>query len=356
MLSSAWHSGRDPVKIPIAVVRETMINIGKVRGLSEAEATLLADDCLTAELYGIRTHGLVKHLMLSQYIASTEGLPEIVHEASVSVFVNGNKTLGVLAGHFCADVAIRKAQEHGISLVGLSNASRYGRLAPHAERIADSGFIGIVMNCGGAPAVVAPHGSSVPVLGGNPICVSFPIVGRLPLTIDFTTSQVPFSTVLLALIEGKRLPSGTFFDQHGQLTEDAQSAVAVQCSGGPKGYGLCLAIEILCGALLGTKMGTRASDQYELGCLFIALSPLMFRSSHQTFSDEISQLLAEVESAPALDQANEVRIPGERARQSGDGALRSGRLDIHPKIWHLLVKCATDPSINIDAFGFLSEK
>lgn len=59
------------------------------------------------------------------------------------------------------------------------------------------------------------------------------------------------------MLEKRPLPEGCFYDKEGKETTDPDMAEAVKAFGGPKGFALCYAIEILTGAFVGCKMGQK---------------------------------------------------------------------------------------------------
>ena len=221
--------------------------------------------------------------------------------------VNGNRELGQLAARFCIDKLVILAREHGVGVVGLRNASRYSRLTTYGSAIAERGLVGIVLNSGGPPAVIPANGID-PIFGTNPICFAFP-EEQQPLVLDFSTSERVWGEIRQAMLENRPLPGGAFLDKDGATTVSPENAEAVLPFGGHKGYALCLAIEILCGALVGAKMGRAVNDQFDLGFLFIAMDPRAF-DVEATLPKEISTLLTSVRQSRGSEpgQTREFRV------------------------------------------------
>ena len=80
--------------------------------------------------------------------------------------------------------------------------------------------------------------------------------------------------------------------------------------GGPKGYALCYALEVMTGAFVGAKMGYDAKDEYDLGYLFVAFSPDMF-TTLEAFTKEVDALADDVRSCPSAKPGGRVFVPGE---------------------------------------------
>jgi LDH2 family malate/lactate/ureidoglycolate dehydrogenase len=275
-----------------------------------------------------------------------EGSPRILRESAISALVDARKTPGLLAARFCEKLLVEKAKGTGVGVIGLTNASRLGRLATSGRRIAEAGVLGLVMCGGSGPPVVAPHGSSSPALGGNPICLSFPGIDAAgPIILDFTTSRFPFSRVLIGLLEGDALPRKAFYDRQGRYTTQARSAVAVKLFGGQKSYALCLGLELLCGAFVGGKMGLDADSEYQLGALFISFCPTLFRPSWVDAAPEVEALFRRLASCRPLDPRRPVRVPGQRSAVARAQALERGNLALNLGTWHTLCQMAQDAHI-----------
>jgi LDH2 family malate/lactate/ureidoglycolate dehydrogenase len=75
------------------------------------------------------------------------------------------------------DMAIDKAQTHGIGVVAASNySSATGALGMWARKITNAGLVGIVMSQ--CSEMVAPHGAYEAIFGTNPIAIGVPTAGR----------------------------------------------------------------------------------------------------------------------------------------------------------------------------------
>ncbi len=90
-------------------------------------------------------------------------------------------------------------------------------------------------------------------------------------------------------------------------------------------------------------MGSSAKDAYDQGFLFMALDPAMFRSPDDGFRAEVLRLAEEIRNSPAIDEAEPVRLPGDRARKAQELARQSGVLDLDDRVWDLLCHMARNP-------------
>lgn len=300
--------------INVNELKQMMYNALTLRKINKSTADFMVNDYIEAELSGQASHGLSKFLLLDAAIQKREGAVELVREFGNYAKFDGHKDLGHVAAVACVDKAVELAKKHGNSIVALNNASRYSRVKPFARKIAENGLIGIIMNNGG-PAAVAPFGGSTPIFGTNPICFAFPSKSETPYVFDFSTSKKVWAEIRQAILEKRDLPKDSFYDVEGNVTVDPEKADAVMSFGGAKGYALCYAIEIMTGAFVGSKMGSKVNDEYDLGFLFIALDPVMFTEIEE-FKDSVDVLADEVRNSKSIVSDCGVTVPGDRTAKN----------------------------------------
>lgn len=317
-------------KIDITELKTLMLKALFIRGIEGEYAEFIVDDYIEAELEEHSSHGLSKFLLLDEALKQREGSLELVKQVGNYAKIDGHKELGHIAGIYCVNKAIELASEHGNSIIALNNASRYSRVKPFAKKIAQNGYIGIIMNNGG-PAAVAPFGGTTPIFGTNPICFSFPSKSQEAYVFDFSTSKKVWAEIRQAMLEKRSLPKECFYDKDGKFTTDPYKADAVASFGGAKGYAMCYAVEILTGAFVGAKMGNQVNDEYDLGFVFIALSPEMF-SDMERFCEEIDHLAQEVRNARPIESGKKVFVPGELSENRLKKNQQSGLLSLDSEI------------------------
>jgi LDH2 family malate/lactate/ureidoglycolate dehydrogenase len=317
---------------PIDHIRGLMLEALAVRGIEGEDAEFLARDYLDAQLDGHVTHGIGKFLLLGAALEQrdAEGLRQIAGRGAYVLF-DGGREIGQLAARHCAQEAGRLASEHGVGVVGLVNAGRFGRLASYGQAIADAGHVGIVLNNAGPPAVT-PHGSVEPVLGTNPICFAFP-APEASLVIDFSTAARVWGEIRQAMLEGRPLPSGAFLDRDGRPTTDAERADAVLPFGGHKGFALCLAVELLAGSLTGARMGLEVTSEYDLGAVFLALDASGVLGGGSASVGRLRDEVRASRPAPGIDR---VRVPGDRAAEHRRAALVAGSVTVDDETFERL--------------------
>ena len=141
----------------------------------------MADALVSANVRGVDTHGVFH---LAMYVKAVQdgkldatASPSIVRETPNTALVDGNRTFGHVAAKFATDVAVRKAKENDVAVVGLVRSEHIGRLGEYAEMAAAAGVVSIICGAGYSllgSKVAAPYGGSKGLLSSNPIAMGFP--------------------------------------------------------------------------------------------------------------------------------------------------------------------------------------
>lgn len=315
--------------------------VGKVLLMDDAlkrKKESIINEILEAELSGKEKVGLARMLLLDNELKNRESNVELVKEFGNYALFNGHKELGHIAALTCVEKVVELAKKHGNAIVGLTNASRYGRLKPFARKIAENNLIGIVMNNGG-PAAVTAYGGISPILGTNPICFGFPSNNEDPYLFDFSTSKCVWGEIRQSKLENKNLPEECFLNTDGQFTLDPDQANAVVAFGDVKGFVLCYAIEILAGAFTGAKMGLQVEDEYDLGFTFMAFSPEMF-GNIEDFKNRLKVLENEIKSSVKNETTEKIYIPGEVSKERFENNMKVGKIQVDSEILNRLKQMA----------------
>ena len=244
------------------------------RGASEQNASRMADALVSANVRGVDTHGVfhlamyVKAVQDGKLDATTS--PTIVRETPNTALVDGNRTFGHVAAKFATDVAVRKAKEHDVAVVGLVRSEHIGRLGEYAEMAAAEGVVSIICGAGYSllgSKVAAPYGGSKGLLSSNPITMGFPGGDEPAMVFDYATTAMANSKMNLYKMRNEELPAGTVIDKDGYPTTNptaVQDGGFLLPFGGHKGFALMMAVEFLGQVLVGSDtvedegMGTPA--------------------------------------------------------------------------------------------------
>lgn len=224
-------------------------------GLDETQAEIVADCFVTADLYGVTSHGCS---MISSHIQKIQRggynlKPEfkIIRETSAFALIDGNNAFGSVSAKYCLDFAIKKCRESGVYTVFSRNNNTFGPAFYYSLKAAEQGCIAFI--CSNSPAQMAPIGGKEKMLGTNPFAVAVPVPGQEPLIIDMATSVVAKSKFKQYKEAGKKLPDGWALDKDGNPTNDPDEGIhgLVLPMAGFKGYGIALLIDIISGVLSG---------------------------------------------------------------------------------------------------------
>ncbi len=224
-------------------------------------------------------------------------------------------------------VAITKAREQGMSVVGVNNSWVSGRSVHYVEMVARAGMVGI--HSVSSRAHVAAPGSSGPATGTNPVAFGFPTLQE-PFVIDMGSSAFMGTDLIFQERRGALLPEGVAMDGQGQLTRDPAKVATILPFGGYKGFALALALQAL-GVLAGAGLG----DDKTYGYLIMAINPERMLPGDD-FRRHMSEMLAKVKAVPRQPGVDEIRLPGERSLRERERHLRDG-IEIDRKIYDALL-------------------
>ncbi|HEU5465180.1 MAG TPA: Ldh family oxidoreductase [Candidatus Binatia bacterium] len=292
-------------------------------GVPERDAQIAADTLVAADLRGVDTHGVIRFSPRAWYVKwLTEGSMtprpniRVISETASSALIDGDRGMGMVVGHRAMELAIAKAKEAGIGIVGVRNSRHYGMSAQYAMQALAHDMIGIAMT--NASRQVVPTFGREARFGTNPMCFAVPTENELPFVLDMATTTAAAGKLELAARLGKKIPLGWALDENAAPTEDprvAQKARRLLPLGGSrengshKGYGLAIVAEILCGILTGTITALNA-DQEPRGHFFGAIRLDAFRPAAD-FKRDMDRLIRELKSTPPAEGQSRVYVAGE---------------------------------------------
>lgn len=288
----------------------------------------VAEVLLASDRRAIASHGTAR---LPQYVSLVEAgvmdpaaRPVIVRERPALVLMSAQNGWGHHAGRVAVDLAIERAREAGAATVVVRRSNHYGIAGWYALRVAAQGFIGVSLT--NSSPLVAPTRSRVALLGTNPIAVAAP-AGRFgTLCLDMATSTVPRGRIEVAARRGWTLPGGWAIDEEGYpaTTPDAALAGALQPlggteeTGGYKGYGLSLVVELLTGILGASAFGPNVISLFSTagsadnGQAFLVLDPRVIDDEPGGFEQRLETLLGQLVASPTIPGApGPVLFPGQ---------------------------------------------
>lgn len=310
------------VRLPAAAIADWGRRCLAACGVPDDDARTVADSLVQTSLWGIDSHGIARlpHYLDRLQHGGERARPviRVTETGPCTAQVDGGAGLGIVVAHRANALAIDIARRQGLAAVGVSNSAHCGAIGLYTRDAARAGLVGIAFTH--ADKVVAPHGGIAPFLGTNPISIAFPREGGEPVCLDMATSAIPWNRVMNARREGGTLPGGVAIDAEGRETTDPQAARALRPLGGTdyghKGYGLALAIDLLCGPLNGNPFGPHLGPMYaaldrprSVGAFFIVVDPNRFAGG-PTLAAAVEQMARELAAEPGSP-----RLPGDPERE-----------------------------------------
>ncbi|MGE3144812.1 MAG: Ldh family oxidoreductase [Pseudorhodoplanes sp.] len=316
---------------------QTVMGIEEIAALAEAalaasgasalQAAPLARAIAAAEADGIASHGLAylatycEHLRCGKVVGTA--VPEVAHPKPALLVADAKSGFAHPAIEEGCKRLIPLARDTGIAALAVRNSYNCGVLGYHTERLARAGLVGLGFT--NAPASIAPFGGRKAVVGTNPFAVAVPDGnGGVAISIDQSASVVAKSEIMRHKRAGKAIPQGWAYGPDGAFTTDPDTALkgTMAPSGGYKGFGAGLMVEILAAAASGATLGLDASPfsgpaggPPRTGQFFIAIEANA--SSGGAFGERIARL------AEAIAAQEGAHVPGAR-RQGARTKAASG--------------------------------
>ena len=301
-------------------------------------------------------HGVIRvqpYVKLLQAGTTKTDLPvRVTKDAGALITVDGQQGLGQVVCKQAMDLAIERAREHGVSVLGLCNTTHMGRIGAWAEQAADAGLVSLhFCNTTGFGIQVAPFGGTDRRLSVNPIAMGVPRPGQEPIIHDMSTGTIAAGKVRVARNKGGQLPEGAIIDNQGRPTTDPEAFFAdppgaITTAAGHKGYGLAVFVEILAGSL--TAGGSSHPDNPTANRAINNLLSILIDPERMAGTDamgaDIDRLVAWIKGSPPASPGGEVLMPGEIERRIRDErwrtAFRSTRTPLPAARSRQLGRCA----------------
>ena len=330
----------------------------RAAGVQEDDAICVAAALVAADLEGVASHGVMLLPMYLERLSAGSvdpvGKGKVVSQKFGSISMDAGNALGQVTANQAATLAMEAVGQFGYGAVSVRNGFHFGAAGYWAERIATVGLIGFVM-CNTRP-LMPPPGGSVPVVGNNPIAIALPSNSGVPLLLDLALSEAAMGKIRNAAAAGKPIPLGWATDTHGRPTTDAEEAIKGMLlpTGGPKGFGLAVIVELLTGGLSGggTSDAVRglygnAAEPYNCSHFFLALDPECFGGG-KAFQQSVGDLTDRIRATPPAPGIEAVMAPGDPARRNRQRS--EGKCTLPAATYQALVRAAADHGINAKQF------
>jgi LDH2 family malate/lactate/ureidoglycolate dehydrogenase len=328
-------------------VRAQIEAILKSWGMAPDLLQTTVEAMIETDLLGVDSHGIS---MLMTYekryrdgSLKLQARPRIERQTACTALVDGEAGLGHPVAAFGMNLAVDKAKEAGVGIVGVRNSHHFGAAGVYARIAARRGAIGMVTSATRGVTMVPTRGAT-PVLGTNPLAFAAPAQRNKPFVLDMATTTTAAGKVKVYDLNDRQLPSGWVLDEKGQPVTDPKQGFDIvfnrpdgglsPLGGTPemasaKGYGLAMMVHILGGTLVGSSFSPirnrtqKPGDPDDIGHFFMAIDPAAFRPPGE-FEKDLDDVIDVMHASPAVDPALPVLVAGDPEEASRIRRLRDG--------------------------------
>jgi LDH2 family malate/lactate/ureidoglycolate dehydrogenase len=300
-------------------------------GMSHADAAIVADALVWANLRGVDSHGVSRVPSYVEWMRrgdiNAAARMRIVTETAAVVVLDADRAAGAPAMTTAMRHAVRKAREAGVGLVLVRATTHTAALGYYTLIPAREGMAGIAFAA--STPIMAYHGARVAGASTTPISIALPGGGDGPLLLDMSSGVIAMGKLVQARRRGEPLPEGAALDAEGNPTTDASRAVTPLPLGGPKGSGLALMVECLTSLVLANPIaaevleGTAEGRRHRQNCLALAIDIARF-GDPGAFRREAERLIRVLKALPRAAGVDEILMPGERGRRTLERRTRDG--------------------------------
>lgn len=308
------------MKIKEAELKKTAEEILVSHGAAPEESEIVADILVAAEMRGIKTHGLkFLPIAIERINGGLIDIPtelKVLNDDGAVTHMDGGNGLGQFAAAKSMQSAIDKAEKFGLGLTLTRNTNHIGILSYYSSMAAERGMVGICMS--NSASAMAPWGGVEAFFGTNPFSVAVPRKENSPIVLDMSTSIVARGKIRYANAVKEKIPLGWAIDKEGNPTSDPSSALegSLLPIGGPKGYGMALFIDIICGLLSGSSYGKEIKTFHKplgptgVGIMTMAVDIKRFMPEER-FRDLLEEYVGQIKSSKKVSGNDTIYMPGE---------------------------------------------
>lgn len=307
-------------RVDAHTLQTTVQTIFAACNMPAAQAHLLADSLVFADLRGIHSHGVLR---VPEYVAkltsggvNPRGMPQIVRQTGGCLVVDGGNSMGQIGAHFAMQAVVARAQVHGIAAAAIRGSNHCGAMAYFAVQALPHDMIGIATT--NALPIMAPWGGADKLMGINPLGVAIPAGTEQPIVYDAAFSGSSHGKIRIYQQKGLSLPEGWAMDQMGRPTTDPIAALdgLLMPIGGFKGTGLALIMGVLSSMLSGAAYGTELGNMVDgpqpgLDGHFVAALQVAAFEDVARFKARVDAAICQIHACRTAPGFDRVYAPGE---------------------------------------------
>lgn len=314
-------------------MREALIHAG----IPAEDAAIISDVLIESDKRGIDSHGIgrLKPIYIDRIdmgIMNPVTKIDVIKDKAAAAVWDANNGMGHVASYKAMEKAIEKAKQYGLGMVTVRNSNHYGIAGYYVTMATKAGLLGITGT--NARPSIAPTFGVENMMGTNPLTFGFPTDEEFPFVFDAATSVTQRGKIEVYGRANKELPKGWVVDHDGKTRTDTQQVLKDlttgfaaltplggigEETGGHKGYGYAVVVEILSAALqAGAWMkALNGFDEnqkpipYPLGHFFIAIDPDFFMGL-DTFKKTAGSICRELRASQKAPGEDYIFTAGEK--------------------------------------------
>jgi LDH2 family malate/lactate/ureidoglycolate dehydrogenase len=318
-------------------------------GVGYNDAQLVVDSIIDAEMRGVESHGLMRLKpyveRIKKELVNTNPSIEVVKDRESIIVVDGDHGLGQVIADKTLDLCIDRLQTRSTIIAAVRNSNHFGTCGYYSRKAALKGYLAIVASNAGP--TMAPWGGTTPLLGTNPIAVSFPVHDFDDFTLDMATSATAKGKIRTYESKSENIPIGWAIDEDGHDTTDPSSALGgtVLPLGAHKGYGLSMVVDVLCAGLSSASLSYEAESMTKSNrianvghfFMFVKISDLL---SLDSFGKRMRDWFDGLKKSELRPGFKEILVPGEIENKKAK--LNQEKININKKTYYELRELASN--------------
>lgn len=330
------------VHVPCQGLTQYLEKVFERCGFSEQNSHDIVDVLITADLFGIESHGVQRLIRYYKAIKTGDIDPLATMTPIVSTGVSrvydAPKTMGQVVAKAAMKEAVSMARENGVGSVCVRGSNHYGIAGYYTLMAAQEDMLGISMT--NTEAIAIPTFGKKAMLGTSPIALCMP-ADPTPFWYDAATTVVTRGKLEVYKKRQNPLVEGWAADETGSVSTDANRVLeniigkkgggifplggATEETGSHKGYGLGVIVELFTAIFAG---GTTAPHVRNSGNADTSFS--MWAIDYGMFGDKadikarFSHLLEELRQSPKAEGRERIFIHGEKEFASRERITQMG--------------------------------
>ncbi|MBE6964907.1 MAG: Ldh family oxidoreductase [Ruminococcaceae bacterium] len=355
------------INLNVDALRKYCEDIFCKRGYSAEDSKAITDVLLTADLYGIESHGVQRliryHLAIEEGSIVPDVKPEIIHETPVSAVIDAPRSMGQVVAKKAMEMAIEKAKKTGFGVVCVKGSNHYGIAGYYTKMAADADMIGISMT--NTEAIAIPTYGKKAMLGTSPIAVAMP-ADPVDFWFDAATTVITRGKLEVYRKKELPLPQGWVADENGADCDDANRVLKniigklgggifplggfSEETGSHKGYGLGIIVELFTAIATGgtTSPHVKNSGNADTSFCLMAIDYGIFGDKKE-MKARMSKLLQELRESPKADGHDRIFTHGEKEVESKAQKLIDG-VPVNEKTLQELRDIGASQGLNFDDY------